>query len=145
MATECVFCKIIAGDLPSTRVFEDPHSVAFMDIGPVTRGHVLVVPREHYESIVATPVPELQALIATARRVVSAQMRGLAVDAVRLVQSNGAAAGQVVPHIHFHLIPCRTEDRLPTGWRTIEYESPEDMQTVAQRIADAMPADADGR
>ena len=95
MQTDCVFCKIVQGTLPSTHIFEDRLSLVFLDIAPVVKGHALVIPKEHYDPITATPDAVLQHLITVARRIAAAQMVGLSADGVNIMQANGAAAGQV--------------------------------------------------
>ncbi len=134
MHADCVFCKIVRGALPSTRIYEDRLSLAFMDIAPIVKGHTLVIPRDHYELITAVPEPLLQHLIVVARRVAAAQTAGLRADGVNIIQANGAAAGQVVPHVHFHVIPRYNDDGHHWNWKPTPYANPGEMHTLAEKL-----------
>ncbi len=135
---DCIFCKIVADQLPSVRVYEDDRSVAFMDIGPVVKGHVLVVPRTHYDPITATPDDVLSHLIGVVRRIAQAQMDGLGADGINVSQANGRCAGQVVPHIHFHIIPRFEDDGHHWNWTPKKYDGDDEMSTLADKIRDAL-------
>lgn len=117
MATDpdCLFCKIVAGELPATRVYEDDRTVAFMDINPGTRGHLLVVPRAHARDLLAIEAGDLAAVARTGQRLAALQMEHLGADGVNLINSCGAAAWQTVFHFHLHVIPRYEGDplRLP--------------------------------
>ncbi len=112
MATDpdCIFCQIIAGELPSTRIDEDERTVAFMDINPATDGHVLVVPRAHSVDLHSIGVEDLAACCAMAQRVASLQAEHLGADGINLLNSAGAAAWQTVFHFHVHVIPRYQDD-----------------------------------
>ncbi len=138
MDNDCIFCRIVAGELPSTKIYEDTDTVAFMDIAPVVKGHTLVVPKAHTTSIVDTPAETLQKVVAIIQRVADAQIKGLGADGVNVSQANGAVAGQVVPHIHFHVIPRFSDDGHSWNWRHLEYEAPDEMSQVAEKICGAM-------
>lgn len=114
---DCLFCKIVAGELPSTRVYEDDRVVAIMDIFPATRGHALVIPRAHANDIHEVSGDDLVAAAAAARHLAGAAMRGLRADGVTIMQSNGAAAWQTVFHYHVHVIPRYDGDPLVLPWR----------------------------
>ena len=135
MVEDCVFCKIVAGELPATKIYEDDDTLAFMDIGPVVKGHTLVIPKEHYDPITATPPEVLQKLITVVQKVAKAQYEGLNADGINVSQANGAVAGQEVPHIHFHVIPRFTDDKHSWNWKAGSYDSPEEMQSMADGIA----------
>ena len=105
MSSDCIFCKIIKGDIPSNKIYEDENGFAFLDIGPVNPGHTLIIPKKHYENIQDMPPEELGKLIVVVQRVGRAVMKGTEVDGYNLNLSNGAVAGQEVPHLHFHIIP----------------------------------------
>lgn len=138
MSQDCIFCKIIQGTIPSTRIYEDEDILGFMDIGPVVKGHALVIPKAHHNPLMATPVPVLQKLIAVVQRVASAQMAGLRADGINVSQANGQAAGQVVPHIHFHVIPRFTADGFHGNWIPKRYDTPAEMNDYAERIRKAL-------
>jgi histidine triad (HIT) family protein len=112
---DCLFCKIVAGEVPSTRVDEDERTVAFMDINPATRGHVLVIPREHSAELHEIGTDDLAACAAMAQRVAARARDRLGADGMTLINSTGRAAWQTVFHFHVHVIPRYENDplRLP--------------------------------
>jgi histidine triad (HIT) family protein len=112
----CIFCKIVAGELPATVVAEDERTVAFMDISPATRGHALVVPRAHVPDLGAVGGDDLIACIAAARRVAARAREALGADGVNLMNSWGPAAWQTVFHFHVHVIPRYDGDPLRLPW-----------------------------
>ena len=113
---DCLFCKIVAGEIPATRVAEDDRTVAFMDINPATRGHVLVVPREHANDLLAIDPEELAAVTKTAQRVAATMPDRLGADGVNLLNSCGREAWQTVFHFHLHVIPRYAADPLRLPW-----------------------------
>jgi histidine triad (HIT) family protein len=113
---DCVFCKILAGELPATIVDEDERTVAFMDISPATRGHALVVPREHHADLLAVPSEDLAAVALAAKRLAARAKERLGADGVNLLNSCGAAAWQTVFHFHVHVIPRYDGDPLRLPW-----------------------------
>ena len=113
---DCLFCKIVAGELPSTRVAEDDRTIAFMDINPATRGHALVIPREHYPDLQHVPAEDLAATAIAAQRLATRALDRLGADGVNLLNSCGSAAWQTVFHFHVHVIPRYTTDPLRLPW-----------------------------
>ncbi|HUF93338.1 MAG TPA: HIT family protein, partial [Candidatus Limnocylindria bacterium] len=103
--SECVFCNIRDGKLPSMKVYEDERTLAIMDINPLTPGHCLVITKAHAATIWESAVEDLQAAIATAQKMAKALQRALKPDGLNVLQANGAAAFQSVFHFHLHLIP----------------------------------------
>lgn len=135
MSTEsCIFCKIAAGQIPSTRVYEDDLLLAFLDIGPIVKGHTLVIPKAHYDPITAVPPALLGRLMAVAQKIVGAMQKELGADGVNLHQANGAAAGQVVPHMHLHIIPRFNDDGHHWNWKSTVYRTPAEAQALAERL-----------
>lgn len=134
MDQECVFCKIVKGDLPSCKIYEDDDVLAFMDIGPVIKGHSLVIPKAHHNLVADAPPDLLCKVVAVVQRVVRAQMAALDADGVNIHQANGRAAGQVVPHLHFHVIPRFLSDEHSWNWKTRKYSDIPEMQALADRI-----------
>ena len=134
MNTDCIFCKIVAGELPSIRVYEDADTLAFMDIGPVVKGHTLVIPKAHHDPLTGTPGPVLQKLILVVQRIAQAHMTGLGADGVNVSQANGRVAGQIVPHIHFHVIPRFAKDGHSWNWKAGQYTDKTEMQSFADKI-----------
>jgi len=135
---DCVFCKIRDGAIPSTRVYEDERTLAFMDIHPLNDGHCLVVTRAHAETIFDADLADLAAAIATARRVAEALRRALAPDGLNLLQANGKAAFQSVPHFHLHLIPRFTGDGKGFDWPLVAGDRAR-IQAVAEKIRAELP------
>ena len=113
---DCIFCKIVAGELPSTRVDEDERTVSFMDIAPATRGHALVIPREHHRDLLEVSPEDLAATMAAARRLAERAVERLGADGVNLLNSCGRAAWQTVFHFHVHVIPRYDDDPLRLPW-----------------------------
>ncbi len=138
MNTDCVFCKVAAGKLPSAKVYEDADTVAFMDIGPVAKGHTLVVPKQHCDPITGVPPALLQKLILVVQKVAKAQLEGLGADGLNITQANGKIAGQVIPHMHFHVIPRFERDGKDRNWTPGKYESNEEMRQYAAKISKAI-------
>jgi histidine triad (HIT) family protein len=114
---DCLFCKIVAGELPGTRVYSDDRVIAIMDIFPATRGHALVIPRAHATDLHEVSDDDLAAVAVVAKRLAGRAVRGLGADGVTILQSNGAAAWQTVFHYHVHVIPRYEGDPLVLPWR----------------------------
>src|SRR3954451_6554485 len=113
---DCIFCRIVSGELPSTRIDEDERTVAFMDINPATRGHVLVVPREHSADLTEIADADLEAVARMGRKVAQHQLDRLDADGVNLLNSCGKVAWQTVFHFHLHVIPRYANDPLRLPW-----------------------------
>jgi histidine triad (HIT) family protein len=113
---ECIFCRIIAGELPGTIVAEDDRTVSFMDINPATRGHALVVPRAHAEDLGEIPADDLSACAVAAQRLARKAKTNLGADGVNLLNAYGSAAWQTVFHFHIHVIPRYADDPLRLPW-----------------------------
>mgnify|MGYP005846984271 CR=1 FL=1 len=112
----CIFCRIAAGEIPCHRVHEDDHVLAFLDVGPLSRGHTLVIPKAHHVTLADMP-PELAGRCAqVAATLGPAIARAVNAPGWNLLQNNGPAAGQVVMHVHFHLIPRTEGDALGYRW-----------------------------
>ena len=113
---DCVFCKIVADEIPSFKLFEDEATLAFMDINPANEGHALVIPKEHATDLYAVSDEALARTTVTAKKVAAALARTLNPDGLNLVQCNGAAAAQSVMHFHVHVLPRVKDDRLAMNW-----------------------------
>lgn len=124
---DCIFCKIVAGELPSRIVDEDERTLAFMDIAPATRGHALVIPRRHARDLLEIEPEDLQATIAAAQRLARRMGERLGADGVNLLNSCGPAAWQTVFHFHVHVIPRYADDPLRLPW----VPSPGDPDAIA--------------
>ncbi|WP_422030092.1 HIT family protein [Reyranella sp.] len=112
----CIFCKIVAGRLPCFKLLEEEATIAFMDINPVNPGHALAVAKGHWPTIDVIPPEVLAAVARTAQRVAKAAMATLEPSGVNLLQSNGAGAGQSVPHLHVHILPRFPGDEVRLNW-----------------------------
>jgi histidine triad (HIT) family protein len=128
----CIFCRIRAGKAPSYNVYEDAKYIAFLDAFPFSRGHTLVCPKEHGETIWDMKEIDIAELFQVASRVSKAVVAAVDADGFRFVQNNGEAANQVVAHVHVHVIPVRMEDREKSFGRS--KSSPEEMQATARAI-----------
>ena len=125
---DCIFCKIIAGDLPSTVVDEDERTLAFKDIAPATRGHALVVPRAHSADLLEVEREDLCAVAAASQRLAARMKERLSADGINLLNACGAVAFQSVFHFHMHVIPRYEDDGLRLPWTP----SPGDPQAIAE-------------
>ncbi len=114
--TDCIFCKIVAGELPATKVDEDERTVSFMDIAPATRGHALVIPRTHATDLLSIDAEDLAACSAAAQRLATRAIERLGADGVNLLNACGAPAWQTVFHFHLHVIPRYHDDPLRLPW-----------------------------
>jgi histidine triad (HIT) family protein len=133
---DCIFCKIVAGELPATIVDEDERTLAFMDIAPATRGHALVIPREHSADLLSVDSSDLSAVALAAQRLAGRAKERLGADGVNLLNSCGRAAWQTVFHFHVHVIPRYTGDPLRLPWVPGEGD-PEQIAAAAQELSGA--------
>ena len=133
MTTDCVFCKLRDGQIPSMRIFEDDKTLAFMDINPLNSGHCLVITKTHAATLFEAEVADLEAAIATAQRVAVAIRDGLKPDGLNMLQANGAAAFQSVPHFHLHLIPRWNNDGKGFDWKLVPGNR-EQIMKVGERL-----------
>ena len=105
MKNDCVFCAIAEGEIPSFKVYEDDLVLAYLDINPFSEGHTLVIPKAHYTGLLDTPTDLLKEVVARVQKVAAHLKEALPCDGFNVLQNNGAAAGQTVPHVHFHIVP----------------------------------------
>ena len=132
--TDCIFCKIIAGEIPSFKIYEDDNTLAFMDINPASEGHALVIPKEHAADVHAISDAAIGATVTSAKKVAAAIDKTLHPDGLNLLQCNGPAAAQSVLHFHMHVLPRKIGDDLKLNWGL----EPGDMDAIgalAQRIS----------
>ena len=138
---ECIFCKIIKGEISSCRIYEDDLVYAFLDIGPINFGHTLVIPKEHHESSATIPEATAGRMFRIGSRIGVALKRELDYEAFNLHLADGAAAGQVVMHAHLHVIPRGVEDGFHWNWRQLRYGDGE-AAAVAEKIVKRLAAAA---
>jgi histidine triad (HIT) family protein len=129
--SDCLFCKIVAGELPAMIVAEDERTIAFMDINPATRGHALVIPRAHTRDLYAVDPDDLAAVAVAAQQLATKARDNLGADGVNLMNFNGAAAWQTVFHFHVHVIPRYEGDPLRLPW----VSAPGDMDEIKAAAA----------
>ena len=113
----CIFCKIANGEIPSTTVYEDDDFRVILDLSPASKGHALILPKEHYANLYELPDEAASKVLIVAKNVVAKMTKALGCDGYNLVQNNGEAAGQTVFHFHMHLIPRYKEDQVGLGWK----------------------------
>ncbi len=131
----CVFCKIARGDLPCASLKESKRIICFLDIHPVNKGHALVVPKSHVQNLLDADPEDLKEAVMTVQEVARACMKATGAEGFNVLQNNGRCAGQVVGHVHFHVIPRSPEDGFALGWRQGKYEGDE-METLRLKIAE---------
>jgi histidine triad (HIT) family protein len=131
-----IFAKILRGDVPAVKIYEDDKTLAFMDVMPQADGHVLVIPKEAAENIFDLSPAGAAALMTTTQRIAKAVKKGLDVPGIMLAQLNGPASGQSVFHAHFHVIP--REQGIDFGLHARAMEKPEKLKTIAEKIKAAL-------
>lgn len=131
---DCIFCKIVAGELPARIVDEDERTIAFMDIAPATRGHALVIPRSHATDLLSVEREDLSAVALAAQRLAARMKERLGADGVNLLNSCGAAAWQTVFHFHVHVIPRYEDDPLRLPWIPSEGDRAQ-IEAAAQELS----------
>ena len=120
--SECLFCKMVAGDIAITKIYEDDVILAFLDINPVSDGHTLVIPKQHFEKVHECP-PELLAQVAARLgKIAQAVISAMTSQGYNILCNNGSAAGQVISHVHFHIIPRNNGDEVFNRWPAYNYE-----------------------
>ena len=137
VADDCVFCKIVAGEIPCTKIFEDEFCLSFLDIGPLADGHTLLIPKTHYGQLPDVPTETMAGLASQLPRIGRAIVRATGAEGFNVLQNNGRIAGQVVPHVHFHLIPRKAEDGLGYRWNAGSYPAGR-ADEIARRITESL-------
>jgi len=130
---ECIFCKIVSGELQAAKVYEDADYLAFLDIRPVSPGHTLVIPKQHSDRFEAMPPEEAGKLFALVRKLTPGIIAGVGTNSYNIGVNSGPVAGQVVFHVHVHVMPRLPKDGLAL-WLGHEYESDAACEQVAQKI-----------
>lgn len=132
-----IFSRIVSGDIPAIRVYEDDATLAFMDINPAARGHALVIPKDEHADLFSIPPETLAAVARTVQRVALAMREVLRPDGVNIIQNNGAAAGQTVFHYHVHIIPRWEGDNALRLWKP-QAADQADLRTLAEQLCQAL-------
>ncbi len=114
---KCIFCKIANGEIPSKTIYEDEEFRAILDLGPATKGHALILPKDHYANLFELPDEKAASVMQLAKKLGAQMKEKLQADGFNLVQNNGECAGQTVFHFHLHLIPRYEDDGQKIGWK----------------------------
>ena len=134
---DCIFCKIVKGEIPGERMYETDKSVAILDLFPLNKGHVLVIPKKHYEKLLEIPLEEFQDMIQVAYKVAQGMVKALNPDGYHLLMNNGKASGQEIDHSHLHIIPRFSDDGIKFGWRHLKYEE-EELKAYGEKLRQAI-------
>ncbi|KPK44962.1 MAG: hypothetical protein AMJ65_01335 [Phycisphaerae bacterium SG8_4] len=130
---DCVFCKIVSGQLPAVKIYEDEVTLAFLDVGPISDGHTLAVPKRHFERLHDCPAELLGRICGCLGKIAGAVSAAMDSDGYNMLCNNGRAAGQIVEHLHFHIIPRNAGDGLLDRWPSYRYEK-EKIEAIADKI-----------
>lgn len=117
----CVFCKIVAGEIPAAVVYQSDSALAFLDVAPLADGHLLVIPQAHYCKFADMPSEECVQVVGVLPRIARAVREVTGAEGFNILLNEGQAAGQVVPHVHFHIIPRFANDELGYRWKSGQY------------------------
>ena len=134
----CIFCRIVAGEIPAVKIYEDDLVFAFMDIAPINFGHVLVIPKTHHNSCASIPEDVAGRMFHVASRIGVACRRALDYDGFNLHLADGTCAGQVVMHAHLHVVPRGAEDGFHWNWRQQKYADDAARQNTAAAIIEKL-------
>ena len=121
-ADDCLFCKMVAGQIPVAKIYEDKVVLSFLDIGPISDGHTLVIPKQHFEKLHECPAELLGQVFTRIGKIAGAVAAAMNSDGYNLLCNNGRAAGQLIEHLHFHIVPRTNGDGLFSRWPSVEYE-----------------------
>ncbi len=132
-SADCIFCKIADKQIPSTLVYEDDLVLAFLDIGPISDGHTLVIPKEHFATFDRCPPEMLGEICSRLGKIAAAVQKAVGCDGYNVLCNNGRAAGQVIEHLHFHIIPRNTGDGVLSQWPSHKYPAGK-AEKIAQSI-----------
>lgn len=131
---KCIFCKIVNGEIPSVKIYEDDLVFAFLDISPINFGHTLVIPKEHHTGSSTIPEATAGRMMRVGSKLGVALRRALDFDAFNLHLADGSAAGQVVGHAHLHVVPRGVEDGFRWNWRQLTYGSDQERAELAEKV-----------
>jgi len=130
---KCIFCKIVDGKIPAAKVYEDEKTISFLDIMPANKGHCLIVPKKHYETLLDISDDDLKSLILTTKKVTKALSLSIGNGSYNIIMNNGKIAGQMVNHAHIHIIPRFKGDRLRLKWSHKKYLGNQ-MEDIREKI-----------
>ena len=133
----CIFCKIVSGEIPSSKIYEDENVLSFLDVNPVNEGHSLIIPKKHFENIYDLPDEILCEIIKVSKKLSIKIKESMGADGINVYMNNGITAGQQVPHAHIHIIP-RLENDGFTYWHGKKSYSKEERNDAAEKISKAL-------
>lgn len=132
----CIFCKIANGEIPSKTLYEDDKFRVILDLGPATKGHALILPKDHYKNLYELPEDYAADVIKLAKKMMTQMTEKLGCEGFNLVQNNGELAGQTVFHFHMHMIPRYQNDGQTIGWKPGE-PTQEELEEIRKQIVEA--------
>ena len=135
---DCLFCRIVEGDIPAVKIYETQDILAFFDAFPAAKGHCLVIPKGHYESIDFVPDNVISSIFTLAKKIVRLQKKIFNINDVNLLQNNGREAGQTVFHMHLHIIPRFKNDNVNLSWKENAYENDNEILTIANKMKEGL-------
>jgi len=139
---DCIFCKIIAGEIPAVTVLDEEKVFAFMDINPASRGHMLVVPKNHAENIFEISEADLSAVMGAVKRCAGAVKEALGAEGITVLQLNGTASDQLVPHLHVHIMPRWENDGMSVSQWDMGKGDIEELKNMARKIIQHIPVES---
>jgi histidine triad (HIT) family protein len=139
---DCIFCKIIAGEIPAIKVLDEDKVLAFMDINPASRGHMLVVPKDHAENIFEISEGDFSAVMGAVKRCSGAVKEALGAEGITVLQLNGTASDQLVPHLHVHIMPRWENDGMSVSQWEMGKGDIEELETIARKIKQHIPLES---
>lgn len=139
---QCVFCKIVRGEIPSKKIYEDKHVIAFLDINPANPGHTLVVPKKHSEDITSSDEDDIDKCMHVVKKIVADLKGKLHAIGVNVMQNNGKAAGQIVSHTHFHVIPRFENDIVVISYKRVQLSESE-LEEIRKKLSEEKKAASD--
>ena len=139
---DCIFCKIIAGEIPAVRILDDEKVIAFMDINPASRGHMLVVPKNHAENIFEISEADLSSVMGAVKRCAGAVKEALGAEGITVLQLNGKASDQLVPHLHVHIMPRWENDGMTVSQWEMGKGDIEELENMARKIKQYIPLES---
>jgi len=137
---DCIFCKLAAGEIPAVKVLDEDKVLAFMDINPASRGHMLVIPKDHAENIFEISEADLSAVMGAVKRCAAAVKEVVKAEGITVLQLNGKASDQLVPHLHVHIMPRWENDGMPVSQWEMGKGDPEELEKLAREIKQHIPS-----
>lgn len=137
---DCIFCKIVAGEIPAVKVLDEDKVLAFMDINPACRGHMLVIPKNHAENIFEISETDLSAVMSAVKRCAVAVKEVVQAEGVTVLQLNGKASDQLVPHLHVHIMPRWENDAMSVSQWEMGKGDPKELERLAREIEQHIPS-----